>query len=259
MINTLAAFDLETTSPKPQTCAAVQVGLVCFEYTMVASLRETVVIDEICDPGMDVSDGAAAVHGITPEMMIGKRPDYEVLRDAYVWLKDHDSDMIIIGHNYRGFDIIILNRIVQAIYPELFAARGPVASPFIDTLTVARRVLHMAPNGHKLGDLYQWISGQAPVDAHDAIGDGRMVLTLVQYLCAALKMTVEEMATYCAETRVLEVCTYKKHAGKLWGRGPTATHVPFFYAKWMAENFESPDPDLVATLRAKYNLRFRYA
>lgn len=258
MTSILAAFDLETTSPKPSTCAAVQVGLVAFEYNDEAegNLIESVIINEITDPGMESSDGASEVHGITPEMWAGKRPDFVVLGEAYHWMRSREKEIIVIGHNIRAFDMLIINRIVKetdhATYDRDLQVR------YIDTLTLARRLLHMAPNGHKLGDLYQWITGNPPVDAHDAVGDCRMVLALVKYFCNALKKTVDELADDCAQVRVLEICTYKKHAGKRWGRGGQG-YVPFHYAQWMANNFESPDPDLVATLRHHYNLRFRLA
>ena len=262
MNRSLAYFDLETTSPEPATCGAVQVGLLKHHYNdETGKIDETVLINEICDPGMEVSDGAAAVHGITAEMIKGKRVDMAVLGEAYDWFHRNQENVIFCGHNFRSFDLPILKRLgchaVGADW-ELRATFDPLAGiNYIDTLVLAQRLLHMVPGGHRLGELYTWITGSEPVGAHDAAGDCRMVATLVQYFCAALKMDIEQLAKYCAETRVLQVCTYKKHKGKLWGRGPFTTHVPFFYAKWMAENFDSPTPDLAATLKFHYNLRFK--
>lgn len=257
-LSELAIFDLETTSPQPSTCAAVQVALfhVKFDDATGGLITDTIV-DEIVDPGMDVSDGALAIHGITADQIVGKRPDYEVLAEVYDWLKAHPH-VIVCGHNATTFDIPILFRCAQLanamMKPEGGSIRGRFPLRIIDTLVIARRVLHTAPN-HKLAPLFEWITGQPAVDAHDALGDCKMVLALLEYFGGALAMNIDEMAEYCATPRILKYCTMGKHRGKLWGRGEGC--VPSGFVHWMCANFDDPGQDLIVTIREKYNMRFR--
>lgn len=257
MESCLAVFDTETTSAQPSTCGVVQCALLINRLQEDGTLQEDFVINELCDPSMEISDGAAEVHGITPEMIQGARFDHDVMFDAYMYLVERQDHMILVGHNLRPFDRPILVRLAHFAAHQRGITLPPLTIRFIDTLVIARRVLHMVPGGHKLGELIEWITQQPVVDAHDAVGDCRSVLTILAYFCGAMEMTIDQLADYCAQTRVLKICTYKKHKGKLWGRGDYKTHVPSNYAMWMANNFEGADPDLKETLRHHYGLRFK--
>ena len=257
-LSELAIFDLETTSPKPSTCAAVQVGLfhVAFDDETGELITNTIV-NEIVDPGMQVSDGALAIHGITADQLVGKRPDYVVLSEVYDWLKARPH-IIVAGHNVDSFDLRILFRVAQLANALMNSEGGPTRERFplrvIDTLVMARRLLHTAPN-HKLAPLFEWITGKPAENAHDALGDCKMVLTLLEYFGGALGMSIDQMAEYCATPRILKYCTMGKHRGKLWGRGDGC--VPTGFVRWMCDNFEEPGQDLILTIREKYGMRFR--
>jgi DNA polymerase III epsilon subunit-like protein len=249
----LVFFDVETTSAKPSTCAVVQLGALHVYFNpALEDVEEKVLYDEICDPGMDCHHGAEEVHGITAEMMQGKRPDYEVLAEFYGRLEAlcaAGAPVIVAGHAVSTFDLPILYRL---------AGKPALPVQVIDTLVIARRVLTQSPDG-KLGSVYTWITGNDPVDAHDALGDCKMVKTIVEYLCKALKKDLLELAAYCAEPRVLKYCTFGRHKGKLWGRGGKE-FVPPSFVRWMCENFDGPvSPDLIVTMKHHYGMRFRNA
>lgn len=263
MTRDIFLFDTETTSEKPETCRVVQVGGVLAKCIEDWNYEHEVIVDEICDPGLEVSAKAAEIHGITPEMIAGKRLDDIVINETYDWIQDNylkpdgTPAFIIGGHNVKYFDMQLFWRI---------AARGEIFGlPYIDTLVAAQRLIPLAPT-HKLTTpknepekigLIEALKLGPVEGAHTAVGDAMMVFKLIEYFCTKLKMTPMELAVWCSEPRIFKIMPFGKHKGKLLGRGGGSdTHVPAGYMWWVANNF-SPGGDWEVTLKYHYQMNMR--
>lgn len=262
MPNNILCYDLETTSEKPESCRVCQIAAVMFDADDPAAPAPDVWLDEICDPGLEASDGATAIHGIGPEQWAGKRPDIEALSEMYQKLNDGlrvdgMPQFVVAGHNVRWFDLAILYRITES--PEIYGL------PIIDTMVAAQRLYPLAPS-HRLTTnpaqpektgLINWLWGDGAVSgAHTAVGDAAMVYRLVRHFMDGLGKSAQELADWCAEARIVKYCTFGKFKGKLWGNvAGNKDYVPYGQAKWVAMNF-SPNPDLEATLKRHYGLTF---
>ena len=268
----IIAYDLETTSEKPQSCRVCQIAGIRIERDPSRDDLPlfTAIADEICDPGLASSDAATAIHGIGPEQWAGKRPDHEALSAFYDhlhdnYLSDGAPQFVVAGHNVKWFDLPILWRITER--PEL---RG---LPVIDTMQCAQRVYPGAPS-HRLTTnpkepektgLIEWLELGPVEGAHSVAGDAMMVYRLVHHFCAGLNKTPLELAAWCAEPRLLKYCGFGKHKGKLWGRFDANnphhkglspdSFVPSGYAAFIARDFD-PSPDLEATIWYHYKMRF---
>lgn len=248
----LICYDYETTSAMPLTTRGVQfaaIGGVVGNDFRVAQFET--LFNEITDPEVEVDRGAAAVHGITPEMIVGKRLDKVVAAEfaAKVVELQQDYNVILAGHNCETFDWPIARRL---------SGHQMEGCMHIDTITCALRTLPTAPT-HKLSyvdpndpsivGLIQHLK-LAEGKAHDALGDIQMVWSLVQYFCAGLRMTPRQLAEWCAESHILEICHLKKHKGKPW------KDVPGNYVWWICNNFDGASRDLRATIRHHFNKEF---
>lgn len=232
----LLIFDFETTSNKPETTRVVQ---------MAAMLNELEIFNELCNPGLQISDGAHEVHGITNEMVADKPSDTERVKALAEYILERQDSVILVGHNITTFDIPILWRIAEV--------SNPPKIPVIDTLTCAIRTLPYV-DSHKLGDLTVTLGLGTAENAHDAMGDIVMVKALVNLFMKSLGYTLEELVEWLSSPRILKTCHFGKHKGKPWGREPGC--VPAGYALFMAKNFEDPHPDVEATIRHHYGFRF---
>lgn len=232
----LLIFDFETTSNKPESTRVVQ---------QAAMHNDVVVFNELCNPGLQISDGACEVHGITDEMVRDKPSDTERVTALAQYILERKDEIIIAGHNVTTFDIPIMWRIAGVIDPPKI--------PVIDTLTCAIRTLPYA-DSHKLGDLFVALGLGSAENAHDALGDIEMVKKLIFAFMSALGYDLEALVKWLATPRVLKTCHFGKHKGKPWGKGPGC--VPSGYAMFMAKNFEDPHPDVELTILHHYGYRF---
>lgn len=127
----LMAFDFETTGVDAHTCRVVQAGLATIDPVKGATQHLW-----LLDPGVDIPDGAAAVHGITTERARaeGKQPA-EVLRDIgdtiTAWLT---RGLPLIAMN-AAYDCTLLEaeltRHGLPTVTERVGAFRPVVDPFV--------------------------------------------------------------------------------------------------------------------------------
>jgi DNA polymerase III epsilon subunit-like protein len=208
------------------------------------------VFNQLCKPSVDISDEAAAVHGITAEMVADKEPDSIAVKRLHQFVADNANDIILCGHNIVGFDMPILWRIG--------GSKPPVR--FIDTLTCATRVFPTA-SSHKLSDLTQWLELGSTENAHDAMADIRMVFGLVDHVREGLMKPLTDLADWCMQPKVLSHAHFGKHKGKKWGYCPAGEnprdYVPSWYVNFICEKFDDPTPDMIATIRHHYRKRFK--
>lgn len=241
----LLGYDTETTSNRPETTRVVQVAAVRREEDGT----KTVILNQLCNPGTDISDGAREVHGISNEMVKDAEPDSAVMKRLYQYVKENHEVIIVVGHNIVGFDLPILFTLGGERIPILW----------IDTLVCATRVFPEAES-HKLSDLVQWLQLGSNENAHDALADIEMVFLLLDHIRNGLNKDWLAMAEWCMTPRVLKRAHFGKHKGKLWGRAQpgeaSGKYVPAPYVRFICEKFD-PTPDLVATIRHHYGMRFK--
>lgn len=250
MRDLLLTFDTETTSVNPKTCGVMQVAARAVSVSMFRSepwfsLPQTVEfeLNTFCRPGdLTCSAGAHAVHGISMEQVQDAPLDSGMMHVIAEFIMDNVDRIVVAGHNMLVFDWVILWRLAGLPVPNV---------PIIDTLTCATRTLPHAPD-HKLSNLYKFLGLGTGEGAHDADIDVAMVEGLVKHFGHGLGMDWEELAHWCSIGRVLKTCHFGKFKGLPWGREKGC--VPFWYARWIADNWDTLTPDLAMTLKKHYRI-----
>lgn len=144
----LCGFDLETTGTDPDTDRVVTSCVV-----QVGGGRDTDLTTWLANPGVDIPDGAAAVHGVTTERARAEgRPAAEVVAEVADALASAVADGVpVVAMNAR-FDLTMLDRECSRYgVPSLFG-RGlnPIV---IDPLVLDKQVDRYRRGGRKLSDL----------------------------------------------------------------------------------------------------------
>lgn len=298
----LLIFDYETTSNKPESTRGVQLAAVSYPIVdgNIDYDHPTVVLNTLCNPGVDIHHEAAEIHGITTEMVKDMPSDTHFSAQLYDYIAErHAKREIILGfQNGCTFDLPILMRLA-AMHSDGKVRQFISAIPYIDTLIAATRTLpHAASHrlslptpeeqekygGPGLVQLFGLDSGEG---AHDAAVDCKLVMLLIREFMEQLmpgiraelqklrdeeKLIIEDhefandtylFALWCGKARILTVCHFGKHKGKLWGKvdpkAPKAEkdkYVHGGYIHFICENFD-PTPDLVATIRHHYGRKFK--
>lgn len=100
--------DTETTGTNADQDAIIELGMVLFEFDPETGLAYNVIgsFDELEDPGFPIPTDSTAVHGITDEMVMGKKIDNNSVER---FLEDVS---IVIAHNAK-FDHVFLENDCQ--------------------------------------------------------------------------------------------------------------------------------------------------
>jgi len=119
-------FDTETTGLDPsEGHRIIQIGAVELEGTIPSGRTYTVLIN----PGRPIDDGAAAVHGITEEML-AQKPSFGKIAGEFL---EFVGDAPLVAHNAE-FDMRFLNAELEA------CGRPPLPGErFVDTVELARK------------------------------------------------------------------------------------------------------------------------
>lgn len=158
------ACDVETTGIEPGS-RMVELGAVAFDHTGAVQDR----FHSMVRPGMPLPAGAAAVNGITDDMLSSAPDAGEVLRRFVDWVA---ADAVVVAHN-AAFDVGVIGW-----ESERFGLTVPDWM-VLDTLMIAR-VLHATPDC-RLETLANWYGLHAP-EAHRALSDADVCR---QYFIAA--------------------------------------------------------------------------
>lgn len=156
----LFGYDLETTSVDPYIARPVSVASI---HKYVLSYNEHY---EVCDPRMDIPEKTSAIHGITNEMVKGKR-NYNSLMDECSLAISHLGDCPIVGMNIR-YDLTITNRISPLSFiPSV-----------IDILVIDRHYDKYRKGSRTLEALAHYYECEQ-VKAHFALDDVRTTLAIL--------------------------------------------------------------------------------
>lgn len=120
---TFTAIDFETTGLYPATDRIVEFGAVKFHDG-----KQIDVFEALVDPGIPIPDGAAAVSGITNDMVRGK-PSVSVVLPRFM---DFLGNSVLVAHNAR-FDVGFLRAALDS------AGSGSLTNLIVDTQVLAQR------------------------------------------------------------------------------------------------------------------------
>lgn len=164
----MAAFDLETTSPDPET-ARIVTGCV----GLVGGNEPAQVTNCVADPGVDIPEGAARIHGYTTERARKEgRPAAEVIDEITAALAQALGVGIpIVAMNAR-YDLTVLDRECRRHQLPTLLDRyvDDIIWPVIDPFIIDKHVDPYRRGKRTLTDLCTHY--QVPLDgAHDAAAD----------------------------------------------------------------------------------------
>jgi DNA polymerase-3 subunit epsilon len=166
-------FDTETTGLDPsQGDEIIAIGAARIINGRLLS-EET--FDQLIDPRRALSQASIAVHGITPERLVGQ-PTIEAVLPRF---RRFVEDTVLVGHN-AAFDMRFL---------QLKEAQTGVVfdQPVLDTLLLSA-VIHPSQESHSLEAIAQRL-GVEIVHRHTALGDavatGEVFLRMLPLLAAA--------------------------------------------------------------------------
>ena len=97
--------DTETTGTNPDQDAIIELGMILFEFDPLTGEAFNIIgsFDELEDPGFPIPPESTAVHGITDEMVSGKKIDNQNVKQ---FLEDVS---LVVAHNAK-FDRVFLEK-----------------------------------------------------------------------------------------------------------------------------------------------------
>jgi DNA polymerase-3 subunit epsilon len=176
----LVAFDLETTGIDPFSDVPVSYGFVEYIATDDGSFVEK--DGDFINPGRPIPEGAAAVHGITDDMVVDAMDLTEAAemiagRISAIWR--HGG--AIVGMNV-AYDLTMVDSLCRRLGIPCFVERGPIG-PVLDILIIDRKMDKWRKGKRKLSDLCETY-GVSLVDAHAAVDDAAASLEVYFKLAA---------------------------------------------------------------------------
>jgi DNA polymerase III subunit epsilon len=189
--------------------------------------------ERLVNPGIPIPKEAAAVHGISDEMVSGSPSFKEIGREFAEFCGE---DVILIAHNNDTFDMVILRN---------EAARHDVTLPnwkFLDSLKWSRRYRSDLPR-HTLQFLREMYGIDAN-NAHRALDDVLVLHQLFSQMTDDLH--IEEVFALLNRPRDLQHMPFGKH------QGVPLKNLPKDYVRWLVGSgaFEKPEnQDLSRSMR----------
>jgi len=159
---TFVAFDLETTGLSPQLDRIVEIGAVKFVDGKEVGRYGTLIYPEMAMP-----PGAAAVNGITDDMLQGQPLVSQALPDFLQFI----AGAVLVAHN-AAFDLGFVRSAMGRL------GLGLLGNDFVDTRVMAQKAYPGRAN-YKLQSLAVDLGIEA-LEAHRAVDDARVCLAVFQ-------------------------------------------------------------------------------
>lgn len=221
-------LDTETTGTDPKKDQVVELGFA------LTDLSETWAAGGyLVKATVPISPEASAIHHLLDEDLADASPLADTLAELST-TSGWESAEAYVAHN-APFD--------RSFLPQL------TDKPWIDTLRAAKRYLPELP---RHGNQYLRYALKLDVDreigAHRAEGDCIATAALLRHLLTGPakadfeRLGVESFAAHVDSPMVLKVCTFGKHAGKMW------SEVPVDYLHWILKQPDF-DPDVRHTAK----------
>jgi DNA polymerase-3 subunit epsilon len=226
--------DLETTGLRPGTCRICEIGAVRVREFELAETFQT-----LANPGERLAPAVASLTGLRdPELRRAPSPSVAVRR-----FLAFAGDDVLVAHNAR-FDLAFLDRETE----RLTGRR--IAGPVVDTVALARRVLHGRTQHAGLASLSHFF-GTATRPCHRALPDALATAEiLVMLIGLAQERGAQTVADLCelASTRTRRV--YEKRS--LAFGAPTRPGVYLFRDRYEQVLYVGRARDLRARLRSYF-------
>lgn len=180
---TYCVVDLETTGGVPGRCKITEIGAVRIHKGHIVDRFTTLV-----DPGHPIPDPIVRITGIRDEMLVGQ-PRIEEALERFV---DFVGDDVMVAHN-APFDLRFLNYERFRIWGRYFT------QPWLDTLTLARRLLRHRVDRFDLASLAVWadtISRPNHRALPDAEATGELLIRMVEMLVDRGVGTLEKAVNF---------------------------------------------------------------
>jgi DNA polymerase III subunit epsilon len=185
----VAVFDLETTGVDVRTARIVTACIAVLDATGALVSRR----DWLADPGVEIPEGAAAIHGITTERARAEgRPGAEVVAEIVAELRTHLS---------AGLPLVVYNAPYDLTLLRFEAERHAVAplvdpAPVVDPLVIDKAVDRYR-KGKRTLQAAAAHYGVALDGAHDAgvdaIAAGHVARAIVEAHAAKLPASLDDL------------------------------------------------------------------
>lgn len=162
LVRPLCVFDLETTGLQITKDRIVQIAVI---KLFVDGHTET--FNELVNPGQNIPEEIAAIHGITNEM-VANAPKFEELAPR---LLDFIADSDLAGYNSNKFDIPVLSE--ELLRCGIDFDLG--ARHFVDVQNIFHKM-----EQRTLAAAYQFYCGKQIENAHNALYDTLATLEVLQ-------------------------------------------------------------------------------
>ncbi|UVG35042.1 DnaQ-like DNA polymerase III subunit [Gordonia phage ViaConlectus] len=182
----LAAFDTETTGPDPRDAYVVTASIVTIAGATTA-------VDEwLLDPGVEIPDGAAAIHGITTERARAEGTDYRTGIDE---ISDTLRDLWV-----RGYLVVVMNAPYDYTIMTRECRRLDIpdftVGPTVDPLVIDKALNRYRKGGRTLTDLarvYEILQGEAHQSSGDCLTAARIAYRQLRAPALASIETPDEL------------------------------------------------------------------
>ena len=231
MSDIVVVIDLETTGISMDHDNIVQMAAVLLD---LKAERAITLLSMYTNPGMEISEGAQEVHGISAEDVRWATPAVWALQHLKLTLDklEEQGDVILVGHNHERFDIPMMHRILpSAGFNEYLT---------VDSYVAAMRKWPEMP--HKLSEVFSWYCEKDPEGAHDASWDCHMVAEILMKYLKEEGIDIMQLVKEQEQPRVLDVWPF----GKM--KGVKVSDIPNSYLSWCRQNFTETSKDIEATI-----------
>ncbi len=182
---TFCVVDLETTGGAPGSSRVTEIGAV-----RVAGMRIVDRFSTLVDPGHPIPPFITAITGID-DLMVRGMPDIGAALDAF---REFAGEDVLVAHN-APFDLRFLNYERRRLRGTYFT------QPWLDTLSLSRRLLAGRVGRHDLSTLAEW-ADTVVRPCHRALPDaeatGELLVRLLAMLHDAGETTVSQAMAYAA-------------------------------------------------------------
>lgn len=228
-MSTILIHDYETTGVGVKKDRPVQIG--------VCDGNGRIMMNTLCNPCMEIAEGAARVHGITAQH-VAEFPDYLIALWSQLHLFKSFEDPIISGFNTSMFD----NR----MFEECLGHKPLHGFRTLDVMDVIYR--HYPDlEQKKLSQLHEQFLKRPLVGAHGAIQDCLGTAAVLEYICEDVGKSPDQLSKELETEQVYSVMPIGKY------RGYGVEDVPKSWANWMSNNATDMRPDLEATVEYVLN------
>lgn len=172
-------------------CEIIQLSAICGDDTFNAYTM----------PSGNVADGATKVTGLSVrdgrlylhETPVPTVPLRQVFTSFLAYIRSFQGPVLLAAHNAELFDGVILSRVLQQQFPDLWPQFQRMVPGYLDTLPLSKRVCP-GLTSYSLASLVDEFLQEA-FDAHNAVEDAR-VLQKLFYTWNPARSTYSEFITH---------------------------------------------------------------